>query len=152
MGQLLRRIAAFLGLISPMTYAYPALDIRLPGDRQFHLVGSIHMGTVDMSPLPAKLAARLKQADALIVEADITGSASPFDHIEQQPELEQRLSESEFQQLLTLCQELGADVDSFSTARLAGSVNDASPSGSAIGITRRIRRGLSTVAGGQRPA
>jgi uncharacterized protein len=61
MGQLLRRIAAFLGLISPMTYAYPALDIRLPGDRQFHLVGSIHMGTVDMSPLPAKLAARLKQ-------------------------------------------------------------------------------------------
>ncbi|AYO36609.1 TPA: TraB/GumN family protein [Serratia liquefaciens] len=115
MGQLLRRIAAFLGLISPMTYAYPALDIRLPGDRQFHLVGSIHMGTVDMSPLPAKLAARLKQADALIVEADITGSASPFDRIEQQPELEQRLSESEFQQLLTLCQELGADVDSFST-------------------------------------
>ncbi|MDU3935885.1 MAG: TraB/GumN family protein, partial [Serratia liquefaciens] len=115
MGQLLRRIAAFLGLISPMTYAYPALDIRLPGDRQFHLVGSIHMGTVDMSPLPAKLAARLKQADALIVEADITGSASPFDHIEQQPELEQRLSESEFQQLLTLCQELGADADSFST-------------------------------------
>ncbi|QGH60225.1 MULTISPECIES: TraB/GumN family protein [Serratia] len=115
MGQLLRRIAAFLGLISPMTYAYPALDIRLPGDRQFHLVGSIHMGTVDMSPLPAKLAARLKQADALIVEADITGSASPFDHIEQQAELDQRLSEPEFQQLLTLCQELGTDAETFST-------------------------------------
>lgn len=115
MGQLLRRIAAFLGLISPITYAYPALDIRLPGDRQFHLVGSIHMGTVDMSPLPAKLAARLKQADALIVEADITGSASPFDHISQQAELDQRLSEPEFQQLLTLCQELGTDAETFST-------------------------------------
>ncbi len=77
MGQLLRRLAAFLGLISPKRYAYPALDITLPGDRRLHLVGSIHMGTVDMSPLPARLAARLQQADALIVEADITGAASP---------------------------------------------------------------------------
>ena len=48
MGQLLRRLAAFLGLISPKRYAYPALDITLPGDRRLHLVGSIHMGTVDM--------------------------------------------------------------------------------------------------------
>ncbi len=77
MGQLLRRLAAFLGLISPKRYAYPALDITLPGDRRLHLVGSIHMGTVDMSPLPSWLAARLQQADALIVEADITDSASP---------------------------------------------------------------------------
>lgn len=115
MGKLLRRIAAFLGIISPMTYAYPALDIRLPGDRQLHLVGSIHMGTVDMSPLPATLATRLKQADALIVEADITGSAAPFGHSGPQPDLVERLSDTEFQQLLTLCQELGADAEVFAT-------------------------------------
>mgnify|MGYP002651806515 CR=1 FL=1 len=54
MGQLLRRLAAFLGLISPKSYAYPALDITLPGERRLHLVGSIHMGTVDMSPLPPR--------------------------------------------------------------------------------------------------
>ena len=109
MGQLLRRLAAFLGLISPKRYAYPALDITLPGDRRLHLVGSIHMGTVDMSPLPSRLAARLQQADALIVEADITDSASPFDHAELQPALEQRLSAEEYQRLLALCHELGAD-------------------------------------------
>ena len=40
MGQLLRRLAAFLGLISPKRYAYPALDITLPGDRRLHLVVS----------------------------------------------------------------------------------------------------------------
>jgi uncharacterized protein YbaP (TraB family) len=115
MGQLLRHIAAFLGLISPMAYAYPALDITLPGERHLHLVGSIHMGTVDMSPLPPRLAARLRQADALIVEADITGSASPFGHSGLQPTLEERLSNEEFQRLQALCQELGSDIEAFST-------------------------------------
>lgn len=115
MGQLLRHIAAFLGLISPISYAYPALDISLPGGRQLHLVGSIHMGTVDMAPLPTRLIMRLKQADALIVESDITGSASPFGDAEPQPGLEQRLSTDEFHQLLMLCQELEADVHAFST-------------------------------------
>lgn len=115
MGQLLRRIAAFLGIISPMAYPYPALDITLPGDRQLHLVGSIHMGTVDMAPLPARLLAHLKQADALIVEADITEAASPFDHADTAPELAQRLSGAEFQQLQALCQELGTSVETFST-------------------------------------
>lgn len=113
MGQLLRRIAAFLGIISPQSYTYPALDIRLAGNRQLHLVGSIHMGTVDMSPLPARLTTRLRQADALIVEADITGSSSPFGHGEILPDLEQRLGDVQFQQLQVLCQELGADVASF---------------------------------------
>ncbi|MHA7848067.1 TraB/GumN family protein [Serratia sp. D1N4] len=115
MGQLLRRIAAFLGITSPVTHAYPALDITLPGNRQFHLVGSIHMGTVNMSPLPARLIARLQQADVLIVEADITGSSSPFGQINEQNALEQRLSAEEFCQLQTLCQELGTDVATFST-------------------------------------
>ena len=114
MGHLLRRIAAFLGIISPQSYSYPALDIRLDGNRQLHLVGSIHMGTVDMSPLPARLAARLRQADALIVEADITGSSSPFGHAEPQLELAQRLGDEQFQRLRVLCQELGADVAGFS--------------------------------------
>lgn len=114
MGQLLRRIAAFLGMISPLAHAYPALDITLPGQRQLHLVGSIHMGTVNMSPLPARLIARLQQADALIVEADITGSSSPFAHTHEQTALEQRLTTEEFRQLQALCQELSIDTATFS--------------------------------------
>jgi len=113
MGQLLRRIAAFFGLISPIAYAYPALDVTLPGDRQLHLVGSIHMGTVDMEPLPARLISRLKQADALIVEADITGSASPFADADPQPLMTERLNAEELAQLQLLCQELGTDIEAF---------------------------------------
>ncbi|OMQ25450.1 TraB/GumN family protein [Serratia oryzae] len=114
MGQLLHRIAAFLGIISPHAHAYPALDITLPGNRQLHLVGSIHMGTVNMSPLPAQLIARLRQADALIVEADITGSSSPFAQDGEQIPLEQRLTTEEFRHLQVLCQELGVDSETFS--------------------------------------
>lgn len=54
MDKLLRRIAKFLGIITPTTYAYPALDITLPGERHLHLVGSIHMGTAGMFPLPTR--------------------------------------------------------------------------------------------------
>ena len=45
-------------------------------------VGSIHMGTQDMSPLPSGLLSLLKQADALVVEADISGHESPFAGLE----------------------------------------------------------------------
>lgn len=33
----------------------PAIDISLPGNRHFHLIGSIHMGSHDMAPLPTRL-------------------------------------------------------------------------------------------------
>lgn len=34
---------------------WPAIDISLPGNRHFHLIGSIHMGSHDMAPLPTRL-------------------------------------------------------------------------------------------------
>lgn len=71
----LRKLALWLGIVPTTTYAYPALDIHLQGGVNLHLVGSIHMGTENMSPLPDTLIQRLKQADALIVEADITRSS-----------------------------------------------------------------------------
>lgn len=37
------------------SYSWPALDVTLPGGRYLHLVGSIHMGTRDMAPPPARL-------------------------------------------------------------------------------------------------
>lgn len=60
----------------------PGMDISLPGGQHLHLVGSIHMGTQDMSPLPSGLIKLLKRADALIVEADISGHESPFAGLE----------------------------------------------------------------------
>ncbi|AIN17267.1 putative ligase domain protein [Yersinia rochesterensis] len=78
MGPLFHRIAKFLGIATATTYSYPALDVTLPGERHLHLVGSIHMGTEGMFPLPHELLNKLNQADALIVEADITEAASPF--------------------------------------------------------------------------
>jgi uncharacterized protein YbaP (TraB family) len=40
------------------------------------------MGTQDMSPLPPGLIKLLKRADALVVEADISGHESPFAGLE----------------------------------------------------------------------
>ena len=94
----------------PPYYSWPATDVWLPGNRQLHLVGSIHMGTHNMMPLPPGLLTRLEQADALIVEADITGSASPFRHSEPQPPLEERVDATTLQQLGHLCNELNLDL------------------------------------------
>ncbi|MCB5307779.1 TraB/GumN family protein [Yersinia massiliensis] len=109
MGQLLRRIAAFLGMAAPATYRYPALDITLPGERHFHMVGSIHMGTDGMFPLPHDLLNKLNQADALIVEADITEAAPSFGQDTLVEPLVDRLPEEHYQQLLQRCEEMGND-------------------------------------------
>ena len=109
MGQLLRRIAKFLGILTPATYPYPALDITLPGERHFHMVGSIHMGTEGMFPLPHELLNKLNQADALIVEADITDASSPFGNDTLSEPLIDRLPEEPYQQLLQRCEELCTD-------------------------------------------
>jgi uncharacterized protein YbaP (TraB family) len=61
--ELVIRLARWTGLLSPTQYPYPAIDITLPGGRNFHLVGSIHMGTQDMSPLPKQLIRKVAQAD-----------------------------------------------------------------------------------------
>ncbi|PHK75139.1 polysaccharide biosynthesis protein GumN, partial [Salmonella enterica subsp. enterica serovar Typhimurium] len=58
--------------------SWPAIDLSLPGGRHLHLVGSIHMGTRDIAHLPAKMVKKLHRADALVVEADISGKETPF--------------------------------------------------------------------------
>lgn len=114
MVNVLHRLAAFLGLSRTINSPYPALDITLHGDIQLHLVGSIHMGTVDMSPLPGSLIQRLSQADALIVETDISHATSPFGQGSQQPDLALRLSDTQFRQLQQYCLQLGAEINTFS--------------------------------------
>lgn len=111
----LTRLGRWTGLLSPTHYPYPALDVSLPGGRHFHLVGSIHMGTQNMSPLPRILTRKVTQADALIVEADISSSDSPFGDAPEIAPLNERVEASQYQQIERLCEELGMSLYSLST-------------------------------------
>ncbi|WP_318358168.1 TraB/GumN family protein [Enterobacter sp.] len=104
--------SSFRALWQP-TYPWPALDVHLPGDRHLHLVGSIHMGTHDMSPLPARLISKLQQADALIVEADVSGNESPFSALPPRPPLAQRLTPEQLSALQKILSELTLSIEAF---------------------------------------
>ncbi len=99
-------------------YSWPAIDISLPGGRELHLVGSIHMGTRDMSPLPPKLVKKLQQADALIVEADISGNEAPFDNLPLCAPLAERLTATQLAELEKLAEEQGLPLARFDTQPL----------------------------------
>lgn len=107
---LFQSIKSSLRTLFHRRYRWPGLDIRLSGGQQLHLVGSIHMGTRDMSPLPPALIAKIKQADALIVEADISGNETPFNNLPEYDPLRDRLSTEQFQQLEKLADELGVSL------------------------------------------
>ena len=79
MKKLFRRLKEYLLLSDPQgAYTWPAVDITLPGGIALHLVGTIHMGSENMSPLPGLLLKKIAHADGLIVEADITQPAPSF--------------------------------------------------------------------------
>lgn len=59
----------------------PGMDISLPGGQQLH-GGKHSYGHAGYVPLPSGLIKLLKRADALIVEADISGHESPFAGLE----------------------------------------------------------------------
>ena len=96
---LLNRIKMLWRAAVGSSYSWPAMDIVLPGERYLHLVGSIHMGTRDMAPPPAKLLKKIRQADALIVEADISGNETPFSNLPTYPPLAERLSDAQLSEL-----------------------------------------------------
>lgn len=52
---LLYRVKTLWAALRGNHYTWPAIDISLSGNRHFHLIGSIHMGSHDMAPLPARL-------------------------------------------------------------------------------------------------
>ncbi|WP_435929354.1 TraB/GumN family protein [Dryocola sp. BD613] len=104
---LLSRIRSLFSGLATTTYPWPALDVALPGQRYLHLVGSIHMGTRDMAPLSQRLIDKLRAADALIVEADISTGGSPFSRDADEIPLEQRLSPEDWQRVISLTEELG---------------------------------------------
>ena len=115
---LLNRIKMLWQAAVGSSYSWPALDITLPGERYLHLVGSIHMGTRDMSPPPARLLKKIRQADALIVEADISGSETPFSNLPSCPPLAERLSPSQLAELQDRAGEMGLSIALFDSQPL----------------------------------
>lgn len=113
---LFQRLSSIFSRLTATQYPWPAIDIRLPGQQYLHLVGSIHMGTRDMAPLPAGLLKKLQQADALIVEADISGSGSPFTEVTPEAPLETRLTPEQYQQVIDLCAEFPISLAMIDTA------------------------------------
>ena len=69
----------WIGIRNTPNYPYPAIDITLPDNISLHLVGSIHMGVPTMAPLSDVLLDKIQRADAILVEADISIDAQPFD-------------------------------------------------------------------------
>lgn len=112
---LFSRLKSSFSKLWQTAYPWPALDVHLPGDRHLHLVGSIHMGTHGMSPLPDRLIAKLHQADALIVEADVSGNESPFTTLPPRPPLADRLTAEQSNSLDTILNELSLTADPFDT-------------------------------------
>ena len=115
---LLYRVKTLWAALRGNHYTWPAIDISLPGNRHFHLIGSIHMGSHDMAPLPTRLLKKLKNADALIVEADVSTSDTPFANLPACEALEERISEEQLQNLQNISQEMGISPSLFSTQPL----------------------------------
>ncbi|MDX7999143.1 polysaccharide biosynthesis protein GumN [Xenorhabdus sp. Reich] len=112
MGKLMTYFNKILGFNSQRHYPYPAFDINPRQGVQLHIVGSIHMGTENMFPLSEILLEQLEQSDAMIVEADITQTGSPFKgKLPEQIALSQRLSPEHFDQLQHYCQILQHPVE-----------------------------------------
>ncbi|MGQ7072945.1 TraB/GumN family protein, partial [Escherichia sp. SP-MK2] len=115
---LLYRVKTLWAALRGNHYTWPAIDITLPGNRHFHLIGSIHMGSHDMAPLPTRLLKKLKNADALIVEADVSTSDTPFANLPTCEALEERINEEQLQNLQHISQEMGISPSLFSTQPL----------------------------------
>ncbi len=109
---LLLQLKSLLWRLAGGRYAWPAVDLTLPQHRRLHLVGSIHMGTPNMAPLPRQLLAHLRRSDALIVEADITQPGTSFGNTEQDTPLEQRIGAALWGKVELRADELGIPLSS----------------------------------------
>ena len=104
MASLWQSLQKLWQVMMPVSYHWPAVDLRVNNSR-IHLVGSIHMGTRNMYPLPDPLLRQLRAADALIVEADILSDPSPLSHDDERPPLAERFEPELTTELLKRCSE-----------------------------------------------
>jgi len=146
---LLYRVKTLWAALRGNHYTWPAIDITLPGNRHFHLIGSIHMGSHDMAPLPTRLLKKLKNADALIVEADVSTSDTPFANLPTCEALEERISEEQLQNCSTLARRWAFLLTLFYPTAVANRDGSSGDAGTKTGAAGRIRYRLPVIAGGE---
>ena len=74
---LLSKALLLLPFVTSPVFAEPMVWLAKDAQRQFILLGSIHAGDQDFYPLPQVFLDYWSQADGLVVEANILGSAAP---------------------------------------------------------------------------
>ncbi|SUG16358.1 GumN family protein [Salmonella enterica subsp. arizonae] len=115
---LLYRVKTLWAALRGNHYTWPAIDIFLPGNRDFHLVAVSIWARAIWPPSPPGLLKKLKRADALIVEADVSGHDTPFASLPTCAALEERISEEQLHSLRKIVEELGISLSLFSTQPL----------------------------------
>ena len=99
---LLSKMLVLLPFISHHAFAEPIVWKIYDTQRQFYVLGSIHAGEKDMFPLPKAFLTQWKDADALIVEANIlTQSTSTIEQY-QPPLTQEKLNSEQLQTLQTI--------------------------------------------------
>ncbi|XNN29473.1 TraB/GumN family protein [Escherichia coli] len=136
---LLYRVKTLWAALRGNHYTWPAIDITLPGNRHFHLIGSIHMGSHAMAPLPTRLLKKLKNADALIVEADVSTSDTPFANLPACEALESALARSNSKTCSTLARRWAFLPRSFYPTAVANRDGSSGDAGTKTGAAGRIR-------------
>lgn len=104
MASLLQALQKLWQVMMPVSYRWPAVDLQV-NHCHLHLVGSIHMGTRNMYPLPEPLLNQLRLADALIVEADIVAAPSSLIQDEERPPIAVRFAPELIAELEKRCTE-----------------------------------------------
>lgn len=86
------------------------------GNKQFLILGSIHMATPEMHPLPQAIYRYLENSDGLIAEIDISETTDSWAPTTPPPLTEDILSNKQLQRLAIINQQLGYPQNSFLTA------------------------------------
>lgn len=114
---LLNRIKMLWRAAVGASYSWPALDITLPGERYLHLVGSIHMGTRDMSPPPARLLKKFVRPTPSSLRRISPGTKRPL-QTSPCPPLAERLNPQQLVELESRAAELGLSTALFDSQPL----------------------------------
>ncbi|KJF96613.1 polysaccharide biosynthesis protein GumN [Photobacterium angustum] len=99
---LLSKMLVLLPFISHHAFAEPIVWKIYDTQRQFYVLGSIHAGEEDMFPLPKAFLTQWKDADALIVEANILTQSTSTVKQYQPPLTHEKLNSKQLKTLQTI--------------------------------------------------
>ncbi|SJL82274.1 TraB/GumN family protein [Vibrio palustris] len=115
------RLTSSIGLIASILTAFSFSSKAEPlywhltkGERNIYVIGSVHVGTQSMYPLPDTITQALTHSDGLIVETDIR-HASNISYPKQTVKTEDVLNEQQLSTLDSVTQQLGVNSQQYRT-------------------------------------